>query len=326
MWRKTIALLPLFLLAFSPVFSAENSPENAPPEHVKVYIEGKECELSPPAVIRDGRTMVSLRSLSEALGAEIEWCEVNRVARAYLEDGAALNGDEGFASASYAENSAAPDGEGDFEPQDASGENAACDSARIIDGRIYVSLRSAAESFGYDVSWDSTNHAALLRENREKEHVAGFLSVDADLAEVETDEEEEICEHGEYLCWSKARHIYTRGSTATVTDVRTGLTFQVKRRGGTNHADSEPLKAADTAIMNRAYGSSWSWTPRPILVSVHGRDIAASMNGMPHGGQFIYGNNFPGHFCIHFKNSRTHNTNSISSRHQAAVIEAAGIN
>lgn len=116
------------------------------------------------------------------------------------------------------------------------------------------------------------------------------------------------------------------GSPATVTDVRTGLAFQIKRRGGTNHADSEPRTAADTAIMNRAYNGSWSWTPRPVIVSINGRDMAASMNGMPHGGQLIRDNNFSGHFCIHFKNSRTHNTNSISSRHQAAVKEAAGIN
>ena len=324
MWRKLTALLALFLLVFPPILSAENSPENAPAEHVKVYIEGKKCELSPPAVIRDGRTMAPLRSFFEALGAEIEWSEEDRVAQAYLEDGASLDGAEGFVS--HSETIAAPDGEGVFEPQAASGEYAACDSARIIDGRIYVSLRSAAECFGYDVSWDSTNHAALLRENLEKEHVAGFLSVDADLAEVETDEEEEISEHGEYLDWSHARNIYSRGTTATVTDLHTGLTFEVRRYGGSNHADSEPVTKEDTATIRQLYGGSWSWSTRPIILTVNERHVAASMNGMPHGGQSIYDNNFSGHFCIHFKNSRTHNTNSISSRHQAAVKEAAGIN
>ncbi len=130
---------------------------------------------------------------------------------------------------------------------------------------------------------------------------------------------------GEYLDWAQARNIYTRGTIATVTDVSTGLSFKVKRRGGTNHADTEPLTAADTATMKRVYGGSWSWTPRAIIVSVGGRHIAASMNGMPHGGQFIHNNNFPGHICIHFKNSRTHNNNSISPTHQAAVRRAAGL-
>ena len=129
---------------------------------------------------------------------------------------------------------------------------------------------------------------------------------------------------GEYLDWSQARNIYSVGSTATVTDVSTGLTFSVKRRGGTNHADSEPLTAEDTAIMKEIYGT-WSWETRAIILSVDGRNIAASMNGKPHGGQNIHNNNFPGHFCIHFKNSRTHNSNSIHSGHQASVKRAAGL-
>lgn len=135
----------------------------------------------------------------------------------------------------------------------------------------------------------------------------------------------ETSKYGEYLDWAQARHIYSRGTTATVTDVSSGLQFRVKRLGGSNHADSEPLTSEDTAIMRRIYGGSWSWSTRAIIVSVDGRDIAASMNGMPHSIQTIYNNNFPGHFCIHFKNSRNHNTNRINPSHQASVRRAAGI-
>jgi hypothetical protein len=49
------------------------------------------------------------------------------------------------------------------------------------------------------------------------------------------------------------------------------------------------------------------------------------MNGMPHGGQSIKTNNFKGHFCIHFKNSRTHAGNRLDKSHQAAVKKAAGL-
>ena len=135
---------------------------------------------------------------------------------------------------------------------------------------------------------------------------------------------EETSSTGKYLDWSEVRNILSARSTATITDVATGLTFSVKRRGGTNHADFEPRTAADTAIMKEIYGS-WSWKTRAIIVSINGRDIAASMNGMPHGGQYINDNNFPGHFCIHFKNSWTHNSNSIHSGHQASVKKAAGL-
>ena len=126
----------------------------------------------------------------------------------------------------------------------------------------------------------------------------------------------------ELLPWSIAREIYT--STATVVDVRTGLSFRVRRRGGYNHADSEPLTREDTTIMKRIYGGRWSWERRPIILEVRGRRLAASMNGMPHGGDVIRGNDFDGHFCIHFLGSRTHGSDRVDPQHQAAIRFAAG--
>ncbi|PKP39502.1 MAG: glycosyl hydrolase, partial [Bacteroidetes bacterium HGW-Bacteroidetes-15] len=130
---------------------------------------------------------------------------------------------------------------------------------------------------------------------------------------------------GEYLEWPYASMLFNVGATATITDLASGLNFRVKRLGGGNHADTEPLTAADTAVMKRIYGGVWSWRTRHIIVEIAGRYIAASMNGMPHSIQTIYNNNFPGHFCIHFLNSRNHNTNSIDPSHQASVRRAAGM-
>ncbi|MFS8501624.1 MAG: hypothetical protein FWJ59_07465, partial [Caldicoprobacter sp.] len=62
----------------------------------------------------------------------------------------------------------------------------------------------------------------------------------------------------------------------------------------------------------------------PIIVQVNGKKMAASMNGMPHGGSTIANNNFAGHFCIHFYGSRTHGTNRVDPEHQAAIRIAAG--
>ena len=125
--------------------------------------------------------------------------------------------------------------------------------------------------------------------------------------------------------WSVASGIYTRGSVAKVTDVNTGTTFYVKRRGGTKHADSEPLTRADTNKINSIYSKESSrWNRRAIVVEVNGKKMAASMNGMPHGGSSIGGNGFNGHFCIHFYGSRTHGGNRLDPDHQAAVRRAAG--
>ncbi len=127
----------------------------------------------------------------------------------------------------------------------------------------------------------------------------------------------------ELLRWDEVQKIYAHGKVVRVIDVRTGKSFRVRRYYGTNHADSEPLTQEDTAIMREVFGG-WSWERRPIIVEVDGRRIAASMNGMPHGNGSIADNGFPGHFCIHFLGSRTHQSNKIDPAHQAAVLEAAG--
>ncbi len=126
----------------------------------------------------------------------------------------------------------------------------------------------------------------------------------------------------ELISWSTVNALFSRGATATVTDVNTGKSFRVYRMGGIHHADVEPLTANDTAIMKSIYGN-WSWARRPIIVNCGGRNIAASMNGMPHGRQTIRNNNFNGQFCIHFLGSKTHGGGRVDPDHQAAVRRAA---
>ena len=58
-------------------------------------------------------------------------------------------------------------------------------------------------------------------------------------------------------------------------------------------------------------------------MTVDGVNYAASINTMPHGsGDSVPGNNYNGHHCIHFTNSRTHGTNKVCSLHQGAVKKA----
>ena len=122
---------------------------------------------------------------------------------------------------------------------------------------------------------------------------------------------------------SDIQSIFARGTVAVVTDVATGIAWRVRRNGGTNHADVQPLTAADTAAMKKACGGRWSWDRRAIFVTINGVNYAASMNCMPHGSGSITDNNFNGHHCIHFTNSRTHGSNKVCSLHQAAIKKAA---
>lgn len=112
-----------------------------------------------------------------------------------------------------------------------------------------------------------------------------------------------------------------KGATFKVKDIKTGKVFTVKRWSGANHIDAEPASASDTAIMKKIYGH-WSWKRRPVLVKYNGHVYAGSMNGMPHGTQTISGNNFDGHFCIHFYGSKTHGSKKVDAMHQNCVAEA----
>jgi hypothetical protein len=98
-----------------------------------------------------------------------------------------------------------------------------------------------------------------------------------------------------------------------------GKTLNVVRRGGHYHADVEPLTKDDTETLRQIYGGSWSWNRRAVIVSIGKQHIAASVNGMPYGGEYVVDNGFPGHFCLHFLGSRIHRTGAVDSQHQAMV-------
>ena len=112
-----------------------------------------------------------------------------------------------------------------------------------------------------------------------------------------------------------------KGATFKVKDIKTGIVFTCKRWSGANHLDAEPLTTSDTGKMRKIF-RHWSWRRRAVLVKYNGHVYAASMNGMPHGTQTIKGNNFNGHFCIHFKGSKTHGSGKVDSMHQNCVAEA----
>ncbi len=135
---------------------------------------------------------------------------------------------------------------------------------------------------------------------------------------------DEVTYTTEKLDWFKGgSSAVPKGAVFTVKDVRTGKTFKCRRWSGYNHMDVEPLTKEDTAVMKSVYGGSWSWARRPILVLYEGHVYACSMNGMPHDEQTIKDNNFDGHFCIHFYNSKTHGTDRVDEQHQACVSAAA---
>jgi hypothetical protein len=129
---------------------------------------------------------------------------------------------------------------------------------------------------------------------------------------------------GKLVEWPEASRLIPRGAYITITDLETGLSFRGQRRAGSAHADVQPLTKKDSAIMKQIYGGHWSWNRRAVLVSSPEGPLAGSMHGMPHGGDGIPGNDFKGHFCIHFKGTITHGSSQSDPAHQAMVHKAAG--
>lgn len=131
---------------------------------------------------------------------------------------------------------------------------------------------------------------------------------------------------GEFLTWPEVKGIFPRYARATIRDYETGKSFRVQRRAGSGHADVQPLTAADTAVMKNIYQGKWSWRRRAVIVTLdNGTRIAASMTGMPHGSGAIRGNRFNGHFCLHFRGSRTHGSGQVDPAHQMMIWKAAGV-
>ncbi|MBW7474000.1 hypothetical protein K0T92_04540 [Paenibacillus oenotherae] len=129
---------------------------------------------------------------------------------------------------------------------------------------------------------------------------------------------------GKIIDWEEAQRIITRKAVFSIKDLESGLTFRVQRRAGSAHADVQPLTKEDTKIMKQIFKGKWSWDRKAVLAGSNNNWIAASMNGMPHGGDGIPDNDFSGHFCVHFLNSTTHRSDEPDPDHQLMVLKAGG--
>ena len=123
--------------------------------------------------------------------------------------------------------------------------------------------------------------------------------------------------------------LWPRGSNFKIYDVKSGIVFWAHRWAGGLHVDAEPLTAADTARICKIQGVSTAsqikesthWMRRPALVTIGTRTFACSMFLVPHNpdGDTIPDNNFVGQFCIHFTNSKTHESKKVDSQHAEAI-------
>ncbi|WP_392486486.1 LysM peptidoglycan-binding domain-containing protein [Haloimpatiens sp. FM7315] len=133
---------------------------------------------------------------------------------------------------------------------------------------------------------------------------------------------------GDIYTFENARRLFTVDTIGTLKDLSTGISFDIKYYGGSNHADIVPLTKIDTNNMKKVFGS-WSWNNKKpmILYFKQGEtyyQLSVSVTGMPHSTTNIYDNGISGHFDMYFYNSTSHVNNSLDSTHQANILKASG--
>ena len=91
------------------------------------------------------------------------------------------------------------------------------------------------------------------------------------------------------------------GQNLIAYDPETGISWTLRIMSRGNHADVEPLTAADTEAMFKAFGNKESWGPKVVYIKLpDGRWSIASTHNVAHGSQTISNNNFDGQNCVHF--------------------------
>ena len=138
--KKTIALLLTVLLLLSMI------PQTAfADQTVTVLFNGSPLTFDVPPVILNGRTMVPLRAIFEALGAEVSWDDASETA---------IGVRRGVRVSVTVDSTAAT----------INGKAVTLDqSAVLMNGRTLVPLRFVSEAFGAEVGWDDKTQTVTIK-------------------------------------------------------------------------------------------------------------------------------------------------------------------
>lgn len=157
--KKIVQILVACILFFSVFYSSEIL---AAPQ-VSLIVQGEVLESDVPPTIVGGRTLIPIRSVSEALGAEVRWDQKSQSATIQKDD---VNLILNYNSNQYILN-------GSIETIDV--------SIQMINNRIMVPLRLVGESFGHSVEWDAKTRTVTVGERKnnpsELEVLTGIVSV-----------------------------------------------------------------------------------------------------------------------------------------------------
>jgi hypothetical protein len=120
------------------------NPGTQPTEGIRVIVNGTTLTFDQPPIIENGRTLVPLRAIFEALGAQVSWEQSTQRVTAV----------KGSTTVTLTIGSNALYRNG--------GEIRLDVPARIVGGRTLVPARAVAESFGSEVSWNESTRTVTI--------------------------------------------------------------------------------------------------------------------------------------------------------------------
>ncbi len=103
---------------------------------------------------------------------------------------------------------------------------------------------------------------------------------------------------GELVNWKTVKPQLRAGQTYTITDCYSGAQFSMTFVDGENHAEMRCAAAEDEAVYKELFGGEYNYSKRPVLITLNGKNVAASLQGMPHG--------TGSHSCMYFDGSLSH--------------------
>lgn len=131
--------------------------------------------------------------------------------------------------------------------------------------------------------------------------------------------------YGELSSWNEISAIFTLGMKVTVTDINTGITFEMTRTGGENHANVESATSESYDKFVDCFGEESNWSEkRAVLVTINGVNYAGSLFAHPGGEDTISDNGMAGHTQIYFNGSTSDIFGFADRYHQDKVMAASG--
>ncbi|TJX12855.1 copper amine oxidase N-terminal domain-containing protein [Tissierella creatinini] len=123
-------------------------------EPIKVFVHNSQLNLPVDPVIIDGRTLVPLRAIFEALGATVEWDQATKTVTG-------IQGDKLIKL------------QVDNKIAQINGQEVTLDAAAtIVNGSTLVPVRFIAETLGANVNWDNNSRSVLVNSDIPKVPVA----------------------------------------------------------------------------------------------------------------------------------------------------------